>query len=72
MEIVEKKIVVKLDKEERDTLISAISLMKTMGDELGNLCSNCPFKVACDDRSDTICFFDMVADDLKYINNNCD
>lgn len=73
MEIIEKKVVIKLDKEERDTLISAIKLIERMNSKSSPICGErCPFKTACDERSNSTCYFEMVAQDLKYINNNCD
>ena len=73
MEIIQNKIVVKLDKEERNNLINTISLIERMCDIFGNIeCCSCPFKSRCDKRSEDICLLHFIKDDLKYINNNCD
>jgi hypothetical protein len=73
MEIIEKKIVVKLDKEERDTLINAIALIEQIHDACnGKNCSDCPFVERCDEVSDSDCLLYTMTRDLKYINNHCD
>ena len=73
MEIIENKIIIKLDKEERDNLIDTISFVEQMCNTLENIeCCSCPFKSRCDKRSEDICFLHLIKDDLKYINNHCD
>jgi hypothetical protein len=73
MEIIQNKIVVKLDQEEREHLINAIVLIEQMHDACsGKNCSECPFADRCDDVSDIECLLYTMARDLKYINNNCD
>lgn len=72
MEIIEKKIAIKLDKEERESLINTINLLDRMNSRLRANCDSCPFYEICQKHSDELCFFYMVARDLKYINNNCD
>ena len=73
MEIIQKKVTIKLDQDERDTLIGAIDLIERISNELIPMCGeDCPFKATCDKRSDATCFFNVVAHDLRYINNDCD
>ena len=70
MEIIQKKVVVKLDKEERDNLINTITLIEEMRSKVD--CEECPFKERCDIISKDECLLYTMARDLKYINNNCD
>ena len=73
MEIIEKKIAIKLDQEERDNLINTISLIERIHDACsGKNCSDCPFAERCDDVSNIDCLLYTMTRDLKYINNNCD
>ena len=71
MEIIEKKVAVKLGKEERDNLIATIDLLDCMERELP--CGDdCPFQTRCNQESDSKCLCRTVKEHLKYINNNCD
>jgi hypothetical protein len=70
MEIIQNKIVVKLDKEERDNLIATIGLLDNM--ERTVPCDGCPFQEQCNRESDTNCLIRTIKQDLIYINNNCD
>lgn len=73
MEIINNKIAVKLDKEEKDNLLEIISFFEGLSDAFQNVeCCSCPFKSRCDERSEDICLLHFIKDDLKYINNNCD
>lgn len=73
MEIINNKVAVKLDKEERENLLETISFFERMSDAFQNVeCCTCPFQFKCDIRSKDICFLHIMKDDLKYINNNCD
>ena len=73
MEIITKRVTVKLDKEEREHLIATIDLLDHMGREIpcGDN-SDCPFKTKCDQESDSKCLLGTIKEYLKYINNNCD
>ena len=70
MEIIEKKVVFKLDKEERDNLINTIALLEAMRSKVD--CDECPFKQRCDNASKDMCLLYELSRDLKYINNNCE
>jgi hypothetical protein len=70
MEIIEKKIVFKLDKEERDNLVNATALIEEMRSKVD--CDECPFKQRCDKVSKDMCLLYELSRDLKYINNNCE
>jgi hypothetical protein len=70
MEIIEKKIIVKLDKEERDNLVNTIALIEAMRSKVD--CDECPFKERCDHVSKDLCLLYILARDLNYINNNCE
>lgn len=70
MEIIQKKVVVKLDKEERDSLVNAITLIETMRSKVD--CDECPFKQRCDKVSNSECLLYSVEQHIKYINNECE
>lgn len=70
MEIIQKKVVFKLDKEERDNLVNTITLIEEMRAKVD--CEECPFKERCDKVSKDECLLYAMTRDLKYINNNCD
>ena len=71
MEIIQNKIVVKLDKEERDNLIETIDLLKNMTCNI--TCDiRCPFRQKCDECSPSQCWLEKIIKDLTYINNYCD
>lgn len=73
MEIINKKVIVKLSKEEREHLTATIDLLNEMEEEVPMPCEdNCPFKDQCDRNSDMNCLLRDVKADLIYINNNCD
>lgn len=73
MEIIQKKVVIKLDKEERDNLVNTITLMGQIHDACsGKNCSECPFSERCDVVSDIECLLYTLARDLNYINKNCE
>lgn len=70
MEIIQKKVIFKLDKEERDNLVNATLLLEEMRSKVD--CDECPFKERCDKVSESECLLYTLSRDLKYINNNCD
>jgi hypothetical protein len=70
MEIIQKRITIKLDKEERDNMIDTISLLEEMRSKVS--CDDCPFTGACGLVSGDACLLYTLARDLKHINNNCD
>lgn len=70
MEIVQKAISVKLNKEERDSFVNTILLLEEMRCKVD--CEECPFKERCDQVSKDECLLYLLARDLKYVNNNCD
>ena len=70
MEIIQKKIIFKLNKEERDNLINATLLLEEMRNTVN--CDECPFKKRCDKISESECLLYTLAKELKYINDNCD
>ena len=70
MEIIEKKVVFKLDQEERDNLVNATALIEEMRSKVD--CDGCPFKQRCDNASKDMCLLYELSRDLKYINNNCE
>ena len=70
MEIIQKKVIFKLDKEERDNLVNTITLLENMRNEVN--CDECPFKERCDKVSESECLLYTLHRDLKYINNNCE
>ena len=70
MEIIEKKVVIKLDQEERESLINTITLLEDIRTNIP--CEECPFKKRCDMVSQSECLLFLLARDLKYINNLCD
>ena len=70
MEIIQKKVVIKLDKEERDNLVNATLLLEEIRNKVD--CSECPFKERCDKVSESECLLYTLSRDLKYINNNCE
>lgn len=70
MEIIQKKVIFKLDKEERDNLVNATLLLEEMRSKVD--CDECPFKERCDKISESECLLYTLSRDLKYINNNCD
>lgn len=72
MEIIQKKVTVKLDQEEREHLIATIDLLDTMERTMPCGEDKCPFQEMCNHKSDTNCFIRTVKQDLIYINNNCD
>ena len=70
MEIIQRKVGIKLDKEERDNLINTMNLMEEIRSKVD--CEECPFKERCDMVSKDECLLYILARDLKYINNDCD
>ena len=71
MEIINKAVVVKLSKEEREHLIATIDLLDSMEKDVP--CDDgCPFKELCDHKSDIKCLLYEIKKDLIYINNNCE
>lgn len=70
MEIVQKAISIKLNKEERDNLINAITLIEEMRNRVD--CDECPFKERCDTLSKSECLLYTLQRDLRYVNNKCD
>ena len=70
MEFIEKKVVVKLDQEERNNFINTITMLEEMRSKVD--CNECPFKERCDTLSQSECLLYTLSRDLKYINNNCD
>lgn len=70
MEIIQRKVTIKLDREERDNLINATLLLEAMRSKVD--CDECPFKEHCDKVCKDECLLYALSRDLKYINNNCD
>ena len=70
MEIIQKKVVIKLDKEERDNLVNVILLLEEMRKKVD--CDECPFKERCDKVSQSECLLYTLIRDLNYINKNCE
>ena len=70
MEIIQKKVVIKLDQEERDSLVNATTLIEEMRAKVD--CDECPFRERCDIISKDECLLYSLAQNIKYINNNCD
>ena len=70
MEIMHKKAIIKLDKEERDNLINTTLLLEKMRSEVD--CKECPFKERCDNVSKNECLLYALSRDLNYINKNCE
>lgn len=70
MEIIEKKVVIKLDQEERENFVNTIFLLEEMRSKVN--CDECPFKERCDKLSQSECLLYTLIRDLKYINNLCD
>ena len=70
MEIIQRKVTIKLDQEERDNLVNATLLLEEMRSKVD--CDECPFKEHCDKVSRDECLLYALSRDLKYINNNCE
>ena len=70
MEIIQKKVVVKLNQEERDSLINTTLLLEEMRSKVD--CSECPFKERCDKVSQNECLLYVLSRDLNNINKNCE
>lgn len=70
MEIKNKAIMIKLDKEERDNLVNTVTLLYKMREEMP--CDDCPFMERCNEVSNSECLLYLLARDLKYINNKCE
>jgi hypothetical protein len=70
MEIIQKKVIFKLNKEERDNLVNTITLLEEMRNSVN--CDECPFKERCDKVSESECLLYTIRRDLTYINNNCE
>ena len=70
MEVKQAKVVVKLDKEERDHMLNTITLLEDMRVKMP--CDECPFRERCDQVSDSNCLLYLLSRDLKYINNHCE
>ena len=71
MEIKKERIVVKLDKEEREHLIATIDLFDSMERKVPCGDNACPFQEMCNHKSDRDCLIRTIKQDLIYINNNC-
>ena len=69
MEIINNKIAVQLNREERDNMVDTITLLERMRQDIS--CEGCPFEERCDQVSQSECLLYLLARDLKYINNNC-
>jgi hypothetical protein len=69
MEIIQNKVQVKLDKEERDSLIATMGLLEKMVFEMP--CTECPFEERCNHRHKDHCLLRTLEEDLRYINNIC-
>lgn len=70
MEIIQKKVVIKLDKEERDNLVNTMLLLEKM--RSGVDCVECPFKERCDKVSESECLLYTLTQNINYINKNCE
>lgn len=70
MEIIQKKVVVKLNKDERDNLVNTILLLEEVRKQVD--CDECPFKERCDKVSESECLLYTLSRDLNYINKNCE
>lgn len=70
MEIKQAKVVIKLDKEEKASIITTMALLEKMRTNVD--CSECPFKERCDDISDSQCLLYLLIRDLKYVSDKCE
>lgn len=70
MEIIQKKVTIKLDQDERNSFVHTVVLLENMRNQVN--CDECPFKERCDKVSESECLLNTLIRDLKYINNNCD
>lgn len=72
MEIMQKRVTVKLNQEEREHLIATLDLLDSMERNVPCGDNAYPFQEMCNRKSDRDCFIRTVKQDLIHINNNCD